>query len=270
MRSIASVQARSISWPGASGCFARCSSAARMPKAPNTPGDRVADRVARVHRRVARRARDVGEARVGLEQAREAGVARVGAGLAEAGHAQDHQLRLRLPQRLLVQPPAVERARAVVLDQHVELRQQAQEQRLALGLAQVERDRALVAVHRLPEQRLAVLVRRQRAQRIAALAIRAQGSSTFSTSAPKSPSSAAAKGPAMTLEISRTFRPSRGPLMRSRGLCLSERRSPSRKSPSPSVPARRLRPARAAVGGSRPACAKSAARARAGRPCPHA
>src|SRR6185503_8324320 len=64
--------------------------------------------------------------------------------------------------------PAIERPGAVVLDQHVEARQQPLEELLALGLAQVERYRALVAVHRFPQQRLAVLVRRQRAQRIAA------------------------------------------------------------------------------------------------------
>src|SRR6185436_1426498 len=107
------------------------------------------------HRRLAPRARDVSQGGGGLEQARGAGVAAVGAGLAESGDTQDHELGLQLPERVLVEVPALERAGTVVLDQHVEARQESFEQCLA---------RAFVAVHCFPKERLAVLVRWQRAQ----------------------------------------------------------------------------------------------------------
>ena len=63
--------------------------------------------------------------------------------------------------------PFVQRAGAEILDQHVVVRDQLAEQRLAVGLAQVERDAPLVAVGDLPPQRHAVLVRREPPQRIA-------------------------------------------------------------------------------------------------------
>ncbi len=154
--------------PGRIGVFRSMQQRGEDAEGAEHPGDRITDRIARMDGRLARCARDVGQAGVGLEQARESGIARVRSGLAEAGHPQDLQFRLRAPESCLVEAPAVQRAGSVILDQHVEARQQPQQQRLAFGLAQVERDRALVAVHRLPQERLAVLVGRQGAQRVAA------------------------------------------------------------------------------------------------------
>ncbi|MPN15961.1 hypothetical protein SDC9_163297 [bioreactor metagenome] len=129
--------------------------------------DVVGQWVAGVHGRSLGFAADVGQAAHGLEQACKARPVAVGAALAEARGAQYHQAGLGLPQGLFAQAPAVQRAGAEVLDQHIELGQHAQQQRGALGLAQVERDQAFAAVGHFPPQRLAVLVRWEVAHAVA-------------------------------------------------------------------------------------------------------
>ena len=66
---------------------------------------------------------------------------------AEAGDAaMDQPGKPLLQHRLIAQPPFLHRARLEVLDQHVGAFEQAQQHRLALRLAKVQRQRALVAV----------------------------------------------------------------------------------------------------------------------------
>jgi hypothetical protein len=80
----------------------------------------------------------VGEAAHGLEDARKAGPACIGAGLAEAREAQHDEARVAGMQGGQVQSPAVQRAGAEVLHQHVEIRYQPQEQRAAFLLAHIQ------------------------------------------------------------------------------------------------------------------------------------
>ena len=72
-----------------------------------------------MQRRTVALAGDIGQAAVGLEQPCKTWIVAVRAGLAETGDAQDDQLSLRRPQRLLAEVPALQRAGPVVLDQHV-------------------------------------------------------------------------------------------------------------------------------------------------------
>jgi hypothetical protein len=122
-----------------------------------------------VQRRAVRLAGQIRQAAHRLEDAREAGALGVRPGLAEAGDAQHNQPRIGGEQRVGVEAPALQRAGAEVLHQHVEVFDQLQEQRAPLGLAHVQRDAALAAVADLPVQRHAFLHRRQRAQRVAAV-----------------------------------------------------------------------------------------------------
>jgi hypothetical protein len=71
-------------------------------------------------------------------------------------------------QHLVAHAPAFERAGAEVLDQHVGLGDEPARDVLALGAAQVERERALVARLHLPPHRGAVLQQAPVAQRVAA------------------------------------------------------------------------------------------------------
>ena len=69
----------------------------------------------------------------------------------------------------VAEAPVLHRAGLEVLDQHVGLREQAQQHRAALGLADIERDRALVAVDADEIARIAVLERRPPVARLVAL-----------------------------------------------------------------------------------------------------
>ena len=116
-------------------------------------GDVVAQRHgARQHRCFTRVAGQVVEPREGLRDVRKAMPPAVRAGLAVAGHAQHHQLGVGLAQCVPRQAPALHRAGAEVLDQHIGLGDELQEQLHALGLQQVDRHRALVAALAEPRE----------------------------------------------------------------------------------------------------------------------
>ena len=73
--------------------------------------------------------------------------------LPEAGETPHDQAGLVGAERRRIEPPPRERAAREVLDQHVEVRQQATQERPPLLVAEVERDAALVAVEREEEDR---------------------------------------------------------------------------------------------------------------------
>ena len=102
-----------------------------------------------------------------LGQAAEAGPRRVRTDLAEAGDARDHEPRVDRVEASRAEAPALERAGPEVLDQHVGVGGERRQQVGALGLAEVERDRALVAAERLPPQGDAVLGRAVAARGVA-------------------------------------------------------------------------------------------------------
>ena len=83
--------------------------------------------------------------------------------------AKHRQAWIRRLQGRQVEAPAIQRAGAEVLDQHVELRQQPQQKFAPARCAHVQRDAPLAAIGHFPVQRMRVGDRRQRAQRIAAV-----------------------------------------------------------------------------------------------------
>ena len=109
----------------------------------------------------------VGEAAHRLGQRAVAGAVALGAAPAVAGDVQHHDVRVGGVHRLVVDAPALEGARPVADDQHVADVEQPVEQLLALGLAQVERDAALVAADALPHEADAVAAVAPRAHRVA-------------------------------------------------------------------------------------------------------
>ena len=130
-------------------------------------GQRVTDADAAAHRHAPGLAGEVAQAAHGLADRAEAGQVAVGPGLPVAADAQHDQARVVARELLVGHAPALERAGAEVLDQHVGLGDQAPGDVLALGAAQVERDRALVAALHLPPHRGAVLHEAPVAQRVA-------------------------------------------------------------------------------------------------------
>ena len=113
-------------------------------------------RDAHARRRRRRIAHDVAQAAHRLADRAEAGLPRIGPGLPEAGDADHDQARIDRRQLGPAEAPLLHRAGPEVLEQEVGLLDQVLEQRLAVGLAQVERDRLLVARDDRPPQRLAV------------------------------------------------------------------------------------------------------------------
>ncbi len=110
---------------------------------------------ARRRGRPVRIAGEEGDAAEGVADAPEAGLGAVGAGLAVAGHAQHHELRVHRAQHVPAEAPAFERAGLEILGQHVGLGDELLQHLDALGRFQVERDRLLVARLRQPDQRVA-------------------------------------------------------------------------------------------------------------------
>ena len=94
----------------------------------------------------------------------ESGPFRERAVLAEGGDAHDDEPRIEIRGRDV---PALEGARAEVLDDHICRGRESPEQFLALGLAQVERDALAAAALDGPEQRVAVLERTDLAHEVA-------------------------------------------------------------------------------------------------------
>ena len=99
----------------------------------------------------------LGEAAHGLGQGAEPRSVARRAAPAVAADVEHHQLWVAGVDRLVVEAPAVQRARPVAHDHHVADRQQLVEEVLALGLAEVEGDAALVPADALPHQADAVL-----------------------------------------------------------------------------------------------------------------
>ena len=119
-------------------------------------GDHVGQGRGRQHRLAIGKAGLGGVARHALDQRAEARLLRVGARLAPAGDAHDHQLAVAGVQGFGPELHALQRPRAIVLDQHVGVLDEAQQQLLAARLAQVQRQALLVAGVGLPEQRVAL------------------------------------------------------------------------------------------------------------------
>ena len=130
-------------------------------------GDAVGEHERRQRRRPVGLADDVGEAAHRLGQRAVAGPVALGPAPAVAGDVQHHDVRVAGVHRLVVDAPALEGARPVADDQHVADGEQLVEQLLALGLAQVERDAALVAADALPHEADAVAAVAPRAHRVA-------------------------------------------------------------------------------------------------------
>ena len=108
------------------------------------------------HRRPVGIAREVRQPAEGVADAAEAGTRAVGPGLAEAGDAHHHQLGVLLAEDIPAEAPLLHGAGLEILDQDIGLRHQPLQDRGALGLAQVERRRLLVAALLQPGQRVAV------------------------------------------------------------------------------------------------------------------
>ena len=171
-------------------------------------GQRVADRDADARRRRDRVADDVAQAAHRLADRAEAGAARVGPGLPVAGDADHDEARVGGGELLPAEVPFLERARAEILDQEVGLRGELEQEPLPLGLAQVERDRFLVARDDRPPERRARPAFCRPQSRIGSPC---PGGSILMTSAPMSPSSWPQNGPASRVPSSSTRRSPRGP-----------------------------------------------------------
>ena len=115
-------------------------------------GERVAEGDAGARRRLVRVAVDVAQAGDRLAGGREPRAVAVAAGLAVAGHARVDQPRVALVQVLGAEAPLLHRAGAEVLEHDVGGGGQLGGDALPLGLAQVERDGALVAGQDRPPQ----------------------------------------------------------------------------------------------------------------------
>ena len=85
-----------------------------------------------------------------------AGARGIGPRLAEAGDAHHDQARIDRAQLLIAQVPALHRAGPEIFDQDVAFANQVAHDLLAFRLAQVQRDRFLVARHHRPPERFSV------------------------------------------------------------------------------------------------------------------
>jgi hypothetical protein len=120
------------------------------------PGKRVGHGERRQHRRAVGKAVHRGKAGERLDQRAEARLVPPRPALAPAGHADHDQLRVAREQHVRTQAHLLERAGAIVLDQHLRRAGEA-EQQLAPGvLAQIEAEALLVARVDLPPQRHAL------------------------------------------------------------------------------------------------------------------
>jgi len=117
---------------------------------------RVTDRDAHPRRRRRGVAHDVAQATHRLADRAEAGLPRIRARLPETGHTDHDQAGVDRRQFGPPESPFFHRARPEILEQEVRLLDEVLEQRLAVGLAQVERDRFLVAGDDRPPEGLAV------------------------------------------------------------------------------------------------------------------
>ena len=122
-------------------------------------GERVPEGYVHARRRLSGEAVDVADAAHGLGHRSEAGAACVRTGLPVAGDARQHDARVDLGEPVVAEVPLLERARPEVLRHHVGVLDEAEQQLLAAGNAQVERDALLVAGLDGPPQRTALVAR---------------------------------------------------------------------------------------------------------------
>ena len=119
-------------------------------------GEGVAQADAGARRRPVGAAGRVADAADGLADAAEPGLAGARAGLAEARDVDEHDRRVGLGQHVVAEPPLVEPARPEVLDHDVARRRQPPHHGAGPLVAQVERDRPLVAPDGRPPQAVTV------------------------------------------------------------------------------------------------------------------
>ena len=211
--------------PGPAPVRSRWRSAARIAVVGVHAGEQVGDRDADLLRPAAgcvvgdlapRRAGDAHQAAHALDRVVVAGAVAVGPGLAEAGDRAVDEARVQRAAARRVEAVAGHVADLEVLDEDVGLRGHPADQRLALGVGDVDRDRALVAVRAEVVGGLGGLARRRRraGTAVPSRACRRRrddssrvGRSTLITSAPRSASVCVHQGPASTRERSSTRTP---------------------------------------------------------------
>ena len=126
------------------------------PEGGEGPGQGVADGDPRAAGRRGGVAGDIAQPAHGLADGAVPGPGRVRPVLAEPGHPDQHQPRVPLGQRVVAEPPPLQGPGPEVLDQDVGGAEQPAGQGLALGVAQVQGHRLLVAGDHRPPQRQAV------------------------------------------------------------------------------------------------------------------
>ncbi len=147
----------------------RASSASTTPWAADMPADQVADRVADLHGRTVREAREIHHAGLRLDHQVVARSVRLGARLAEPRHRAVHEARVQARERAIAEAELVHRARTEVLQQHVALLDQLPKDLLSFLGLEIQGDALLAPVHRHEVGRLAADERRP-AARVVALA----------------------------------------------------------------------------------------------------
>src|SRR5262245_34349505 len=129
--------------------------------------ERVADRQVRPHRRPVRKPGDLAHSAHCFADGGEPGHPAVRTGLAVARDAHQDESGVLARKRLPPEVPFLQRAGTEVLDHDVAVARRAPRDRLPFGLAQVERDRLLVARLHVPPQRHAVAHAPPASQRVA-------------------------------------------------------------------------------------------------------
>ena len=132
-------------------------------------GDRVADGNPGANRRAVLEAGNVAQSAHRLADRAEARLVLVGAGLAEARQAHHHQARVQRVEDIPAQAELFQYAGAEVLDQDVGIAEQAFQDRLALGVLEIEGQGFLVACLNEPPQRGAFVELAPLAQWVAAV-----------------------------------------------------------------------------------------------------
>ena len=122
-------------------------------------GERVAERDVHAGRRLVREAVDVADPAHRLRDRREACPLGIGAGLAVAGDAGEHEPRVHLAELLPAEVPALERPGAEVLGEDVGLLHELEQELLAPLGAQVQRDALLVSRLHGPPERAPLIAR---------------------------------------------------------------------------------------------------------------
>ena len=136
------------------------------PEGPEQRRHAVAERERRQRRRSVRLAVDVGEAADRLRDRAEPRARAHRAGLAVPRAAHDDEPGIDRVEDVRPEAPALERARPERFDEDVGIADELLQELSALGLAEVDRDEALVAVDERPPERHAVLLPAERPERV--------------------------------------------------------------------------------------------------------